>query len=188
MCPSCRQPLTWSPRPSTAQFADREDVFSRPIFPTLICLLSPASTPTPTRERWRVAAPWTGARLPALQPPASSLSTASQVFANDRLGNCRSGRSEAHPSCCGNDCRTRGRRSKPGGRTTTGSGFIARGESDPGRIHSAGQGSPVAYGSPRAGPERKAKAKPRGRNPDDDDSNHPGTHIMIGTKNRGRSL
>ena len=42
------------------------------------------------------------------------------------------------------------------------------GESNPGRIHSAGRGSPVAYGSLRARPARKAKAKPTGRKTDDD--------------------
>ncbi|MGA2988518.1 MAG: hypothetical protein ABSG32_32535, partial [Terriglobia bacterium] len=36
--------------------------------PTLTCLITPASTPTTTLERWHVAALWTDANLPALQP------------------------------------------------------------------------------------------------------------------------
>ncbi len=50
------------------------------------------------------------------------------------------------------------------------------GEPDPARVHSLRCNSPVAYGSLRAAPRRRTKAR-----------NHPGTHIMIGTANGGRS-
>src|SRR5207253_1079994 len=50
------------------------------------------------------------------------------------------------------------------------------GQPDPARVHSARGNSPVAYGSLRAAAERRTKGR--------DD---PGTHIMIGSKNGGRS-
>src|SRR5438034_6652953 len=50
------------------------------------------------------------------------------------------------------------------------------GQPDPTRVHSARGDSPVAYGSLRAAAERRTKAR-----------DGPGTHIMIGTENGGRS-
>src|SRR6266567_8923451 len=50
------------------------------------------------------------------------------------------------------------------------------GEPDPAGIHTRRGGSSVAYGSLRAATERRTKAK-----------NYPGTRIMIGTENGGRS-
>ncbi len=47
---------------------------------------------------------------------------------------------------------------------------------DPARVHSVRCSSPVAYGSLRAAPQGRAKAR-----------NYPGTRIMIGTENGGRS-
>jgi len=47
----------------------------------LTCLVTPATTHTTTLERWRVAALWTRARMPALQLPFMSPGCAPHTFA-----------------------------------------------------------------------------------------------------------